>query len=92
VRPCYFDFEPDGSRRATAIMAFERAARRGWRPLPPRRGPSMLLHDAVNLIRLWRRRVHERRQLVQLDLHLLRDIGVTLSDAQREAAKPFWRA
>jgi len=92
VRPYYFDFEPDCSRRAAAIMAFERAARRGWRPLPPRRRPSALLYEAVTLIRLWRRRVHERRQLAQLDLHLLRDIGVTLSDAQREAEKPFWRA
>jgi uncharacterized protein YjiS (DUF1127 family) len=38
----------------------------------------------------WRR--HRSRQaLAQLDGHLLRDIGVTFSEAENEINKPFWR-
>ena len=36
-------------------------------------------------------RVRQRRALAQLDRRLLRDIGVTPEQAEREAAKPFWR-
>jgi uncharacterized protein YjiS (DUF1127 family) len=41
---------------------------------------------------LWRDRVRQRRRLVELDDRLLSDIGVTRSDALREADKPFWEA
>ncbi len=37
------------------------------------------------------RRARTRRHLSELDTHLLRDIGVTFTDAQLEAAKPFWQ-
>jgi uncharacterized protein YjiS (DUF1127 family) len=40
-------------------------------------------------------RMHERRRqrqaLLDLDEHLLRDIGITRYEADREAEKPFWR-
>ncbi len=36
------------------------------------------------------RRQRTRRALAELDHHLLRDIGVTFTEAQAEAAKPFW--
>jgi uncharacterized protein YjiS (DUF1127 family) len=40
------------------------------------------------------RRMHERRRqrlaLLKLDDHLLRDIGITRGQAQREASKPYW--
>ena len=39
----------------------------------------------------WLSRSRERRALIDLDDHLLRDIGVTREEAQREAAKPFWQ-
>lgn len=35
-------------------------------------------------------RARQRRLLLGLDDHLLRDIGVTRADALREAGKPFW--
>ncbi len=41
---------------------------------------------------LWRGRARQRRRLLELDDRLLRDIGVTRSDALREADKPFWEA
>ena len=43
------------------------------------------------LVRLWRRRTRERNELIGLDPRALRDIGVFASDAEREAAKWFWR-
>lgn len=36
-------------------------------------------------------RHHSRRQLLRLDRHLLDDIGISRSDAEHEAGKPFWR-
>ena len=35
-------------------------------------------------------RASQRRALANLDDHLLRDIGVSRGEAQREARKPFW--
>lgn len=49
------------------------------------------LHIAAARLRLWYRRARQRRQLLQLDERLLRDIGVTVDEARHEAAKPFWR-
>ncbi|SOH93441.1 protein of unknown function [Monaibacterium marinum] len=49
----------------------------------PRRG-------YVALVAIWTRRSRSRRHLKHLDAHLLRDIGVTEWNAQREAERPFW--
>jgi uncharacterized protein YjiS (DUF1127 family) len=38
----------------------------------------------------WRRYV-SRRRITDLDPYLLKDIGVSFADAEREANKPFWR-
>lgn len=40
----------------------------------------------------WLDRARSRRQLARLDDRQLRDIGVSRTDADREAAKPFWKA
>lgn len=39
----------------------------------------------------WRRRAHERRELATLDQRTIRDLGLSPSDIQFEANKPFWR-
>ena len=39
----------------------------------------------------WLDRDRQRHDLADLDEHLLRDIGVTPTEAASEAAKPFWR-
>ena len=44
------------------------------------------------VIRLWRRRVRGRADLVRLAPRELRDIGVTPSEAAHECDKLFWRA
>lgn len=55
--------------------------------LAPLRGLGIVSRRIVR----WRRLVYERRLLASLDDRMLRDIGVTRSDAQAESRKPFWR-
>ncbi|NYZ15952.1 DUF1127 domain-containing protein [Azospirillum sp. RWY-5-1] len=63
--------------RAWGIGA-ETGAGRGWRTL------------RAILVR-WLERRRQRLALRDLDHHLLRDIGISRSDARREGRKPFWR-
>ncbi|MET0048144.1 MAG: DUF1127 domain-containing protein [Sedimenticola sp.] len=39
---------------------------------------------------LWQRQ-RQRRQLMTLEDHLLKDIGISRTDADREGQKPFWK-
>jgi uncharacterized protein YjiS (DUF1127 family) len=50
------------------------------------------LRRARDTIGLWRERTRGRQQLLLLDDHVLRDIGITRPQAEAEANKPFWRA
>ncbi len=38
----------------------------------------------------WQERARERHLLMQLDERMLRDVGLTRSEAAREFSKPFW--
>jgi uncharacterized protein YjiS (DUF1127 family) len=38
----------------------------------------------------WAERGRQRRQLAELNDHMLRDIGLTRADAWAEVDKPFW--
>ena len=40
---------------------------------------------------IWLERARQRRQLRELSDHMLRDIGLTRTDAWAESEKPFWR-
>lgn len=40
----------------------------------------------------WQRRASERHNLRQLNDHMLRDIGLSRADVERESGKPFWTA
>ncbi|MEX6500480.1 DUF1127 domain-containing protein [Pseudomonas zhanjiangensis] len=42
-------------------------------------------------LRRWQLNARTRRQLAQLDEHLLADAGISPSDRLRELDKPFWR-
>jgi len=46
---------------------------------------------ALRLVRDWIARARQRRQLLELDTRLLRDIGMTADEARHEARKPFWQ-
>ena len=39
----------------------------------------------------WNERGRQRRLLARLDDRMLRDIGLTRLDVEREVSKPFWR-
>ena len=41
---------------------------------------------------VWQARAALRARLAEFEDHRLKDIGVSRAEANREAAKPFWRA
>lgn len=45
---------------------------------------------AGGMLRCWREVARERRQLAQLDGRMLKDLGLTRADVEREAGRPFW--
>ena len=51
-----------------------------------------LLSQVLALPRLWARRRHDRCALLQLDGHMLRDIGFDRAQVDEMTARPFWRA
>jgi len=51
-----------------------------------------MLSMALATPRLWARRRHDRRALLQLDNHMLRDIGFDRARVEEMASRPFWRA
>lgn len=55
------------------------------------RALSLELIDLGNLLLLWQARWRERGRLERLSDHMLKDIGVSRADAEREALKKFWR-
>ena len=50
-----------------------------------------LLIGLLTRLPVWEERARQRRQLLRLDDHLLKDMGMSRADAYREAHKPFWR-
>jgi uncharacterized protein YjiS (DUF1127 family) len=52
--------------------------------------PMSLLKLLARLI-VTRRRQRQRYDLAQLDDRMLRDMGLSRTDAYRESQKPFWR-
>ena len=39
----------------------------------------------------WQDRARQRHHLRELNDHLLRDMGISRADVEREASKPFWQ-
>lgn len=59
-------------------------------PLRLRPGLAARLLRAVELVLGWQELARQRRALFTLDERLLKDIGITRADAEREASRPFW--
>jgi uncharacterized protein YjiS (DUF1127 family) len=59
---------------------------RGRQPRPAA-GPSVWQRAGV----MWQRH-RSRQRIARLDADMLKDIGVSFSEAEAEANKPFWRA
>lgn len=55
----------------------------------PRRNPGPSLRQRAAAMS---RRYRTRQHIAALDAAMLKDIGVSFSDAEAEANKPFWRA
>jgi uncharacterized protein YjiS (DUF1127 family) len=62
-----------------------------WRPSWHHGGLTRLGGAAVRAVWFWMERSRQRRALAELDDYLLRDIGLTRDEAQRECANPFWK-
>ena len=58
-------------------------------PLRPRRG---LWRSVMALIATWQSRAQQRRELLDADPRILRDLGLSKAEVTAEAIKPFWRA
>ncbi len=50
------------------------------------------LASFLTVISAWDGRARQRRDLADMDAHLLADIGVSRAAADHEASKPFWLA
>jgi uncharacterized protein YjiS (DUF1127 family) len=44
-----------------------------------------------DLLLLWHKRVRQRRELRDLEPHLMRDAGIDTETIRRETAKHFWQ-
>ena len=61
-------------------------------PLRLRDRLASRISDAVKIWHAWRERSRSRAELRMLSDDILRDIGVSRSQVNFEADKPFWRA
>lgn len=57
-----------------------------------RRAPGESTRSLRCMLATWRHRAASRRALRGMPEFLLADIGIDRIEAEREAAKPFWRA
>jgi uncharacterized protein YjiS (DUF1127 family) len=53
--------------------------------------PALWSGQMRDLLSMWRRRVRQRRELLDLDPHLMRDAGIDPETIRRESAKHFWQ-
>jgi uncharacterized protein YjiS (DUF1127 family) len=51
---------------------------------------SATMRNGWNKVRLWREIARERRELRRLSEYIAKDIGISRSELEREADRPFW--
>jgi len=54
-------------------------------------GIGAALAKVVDRMLTWQQRGADRRHLLQLDDHMLADVGLSHADVELEAGKPFWK-
>jgi uncharacterized protein YjiS (DUF1127 family) len=54
------------------------------------RGPQSLAAIAFARLLHWHELARQRRALLALSDHMLKDIGISRAEAEREASRPFW--
>lgn len=60
-------------------------------PMRPGAAARQLLAQLLDTLGAWHHNWRSRRDLLALDDHLLKDIGLTRSQVHAEAHKPFWQ-
>lgn len=90
-----FDFGSWFARSVALASAHGVLASKDLREASPRRGVQRggrhALTCFVDQVLSWHERACQRRALLRLDDHMLRDIGVSRGAADGEGRKPFWR-
>lgn len=61
------------------------------KPVRPARRGSWSWQRLIETLERWVERHRQRRALLEMSDHLLKDIGISRADAWQEAHKPFWR-
>jgi uncharacterized protein YjiS (DUF1127 family) len=56
-----------------------------------RHAPTTRANGVFATLREWRRRMRDRARLGEFDDRMLKDIGLTRTDAEFLINKPFWR-
>lgn len=76
-----------------ALLTLPRAVRRGLGSRSTSRTTALLaaIRRVLDVLSAWRKRAAGRSMLASLDDCMLRDIGLTRADVQRELTKPFWQ-
>ena len=54
-------------------------------------GRQGLVLGIAMMVETWFERHRQRRALLELSDHMLKDIGLSRADVAEETAKPFWR-
>jgi len=55
-----------------------------------RAGFEQVFQATAQMVLVWQERAQMRQALQHLDDRMLRDIGLSRAEAEREANKPFW--
>ena len=50
----------------------------------------ILAVKCLEVIVIWQERAEQRHALRELDQRMLKDVGISASEAARESRKPFW--
>ena len=64
------------------------------RPRHARRLPNSrrdAVRDVLEIVRIWRRRIRDRRELGAMSERQLNDMGMCWAEIAFEIEKPFWR-
>jgi len=61
-------------------------------PLAVPSGLGRALRSMLSRLAEWRERHEQRKTLAAMNERMLKDVGISRSDAIRESSKPFWQA
>jgi uncharacterized protein YjiS (DUF1127 family) len=81
-----------GIQKSHALLGLRIRARPARRLDISLKGLNTMIVSAMDTVLDWQDRARQRHNLLEMDDHLLRDIGLSRADLENEATKPFWRA